>query len=325
MYKYLETRFLSAIEASYYLCSFNTHDRSHTVYRLPVHLEDAQNIIFDPRNIQDALDRELFRKTKLTGWFELNKQALSSNPRQFKYIEIPNHYKWENGEWKERIQDGSKVIGRMYYINPNQGELYYLRLLLLHVTGCTSFESIRTFNDVTYPTYKAVCIARNLLENDKQWYECLREASAFKMPYQLRMLFATICNENQPSNPSELFSAFLDCMIEDFMLGKDVSYKEIAVSKVLNEINNYFKRFGKTNEDFDLPMPIYTEEPLDDGSLLSQEQNRLNALDYVAKLNSEQRKIFKKIVENIANTNRSKCFYVDGPGGTGKTFLIKVK
>lgn len=301
------------------------HDRSHTVYRLPVHLEEQQNVVFHPDKIQEALDRELFRKTMLTGWFELNKQTLPSNPQQYKYIDIPYHYTWtDSNYWKERVQEGKKVISRMYHINPNQGELYFLRMLLLHVTGCTNFESIRTYNGITYPTYKSACAARNLLENDNQWFDTLSEAATFKMPRELRTLFATICNENQPTNPRELFDRFLDDMIEDFMYEKDNSYRETAINRALQEINYFFNKFGKTNEHFDLPMPLYADEPLNDGSLLSQEQNRQIAIECINCLNIEQQNIFNEIVGSIASTNTPKCFYVDGPGGTGKTFLIKV-
>lgn len=320
-----ETRFLSSVEAAYNLCGCKLHDKSHTVYRLPVHLEDAQNVVFQPDRIQEALDRELFRRTMLTGWFELNKKNLPSNPQQYKYIDIPYHYKWYNNEWTDRVQEGNKVISRLYHINPNQGELYYLRMLLLHVSGCTSFESVRSYNGVTYPSFKSACVARNLLENDNQWFETLREAATFKMPREMRTLFATICHENQPTNPRELFDRFLDDMIEDYMHEQDISYRETAINKLLMELNNFFKKFGKTNEHFDLPMPVVVDDPLDDGSLLTQEQNRLNAIEYINNLNNEQRNIFDQIVGSIGSSNRSKCFYVDGPGGTGKTYLIKVK
>lgn len=320
----VETRFLSSVEASYNLCAFNLHDRSHTVYRLAVHLEDAQNVIFHPDQIEDSLDRELFRKTMLTGWFELNKQDLPSNPQQFKYIDIPYHYTWNKKEWKERVQDGNKVISRMYHINPNQGELFYLRTLLLHVTGCISFQCIRSYNGVVYPSFKSACVARNLLEDDNQWFETLRESATFKMPSQMRILFATICNENEPTNPEELFDTFINDMIEDFMHGKEDSYRETAINNALKEINKFFNKFGKNNQHFNLPMPVVSDEPLDDGSLLSQEQNRLNSNECIQLLNIEQKSIFNQIVESIRSNNPTKCFYVDGPGGTGKTFLIKV-
>jgi hypothetical protein len=44
----------------------------------------------------------------------------------------------------------------------------------------------------------------------------------------------------------------------------------------------------------------------------------------VMKLNDQQRDALNKIIEAIDNQGTaSRCFYLDGPGGSGKTFLYK--
>ena len=42
----------------------------------------------------------------------------------------------------------------------------------------------------------------------------------------------------------------------------------------------------------------------------------------VDSLNSEQRPIFEKIMAAINDPNANKCFFLDGPGGSGKTYLL---
>ena len=45
-------------------------------------------------------------------------------------------------------------------------------------------------------------------------------------------------------------------------------------------------------------------------------------LDMYASLNNEQREGFDEILNCVLN-KKSRVFFVDGPGGTGKTFLYK--
>ena len=61
----------------------------------------------------------------------------------------------------------------MYFVSPNAGERFYLCLLLSVVKGPTSFECLRTVNDVLHESFKYVCIAKGLLENDEEWVQCL--------------------------------------------------------------------------------------------------------------------------------------------------------
>ena len=44
--QYQNTRYVSSMEATYKLFEFQTEFKSHTVYRLPVHLIDTEQIIF---------------------------------------------------------------------------------------------------------------------------------------------------------------------------------------------------------------------------------------------------------------------------------------
>ena len=64
----------------------------------------------------------------------------------------------------------------MYFVHPTAGEQYYLRMLLSIVCGATSFENLRTVDGFLYPSFKEACIALDLLQNDEEWNQCLKEA-----------------------------------------------------------------------------------------------------------------------------------------------------
>jgi hypothetical protein len=66
------------------------------------------------------------------------------------------------------------TVGRMYFVQPLEGERYYLRVLLTHVAGATCFEDLRTTHRphtptiVMHPTFKAACLAHGLLQDDAE-------------------------------------------------------------------------------------------------------------------------------------------------------------
>ena len=111
--------------------------------------------------------------------------------RQYLYQEFPEHYVYLQKERRWKLRQRGFAIGRMYHCNPFAGERYYLRLLLTVVRGARSFEHLRTVEGILHPTFQATCVARGLLEDDREWAECFEKASLFASGKSLRALFAT--------------------------------------------------------------------------------------------------------------------------------------
>jgi hypothetical protein len=77
-------------------------------------------------------------------------------------------------------------------VHPSAGERYYLRMLLMVAKGAQNFESLRTYNNVLYPSFKETCRAHGLLEDDQEWYNAFDEAASWATSSQLRDLFVTM-------------------------------------------------------------------------------------------------------------------------------------
>jgi len=106
----------------------------------------------------------------------------------------------------------------MFTAHANSGDRFYMRKLLLYMTGVTSFEDLRTHDNVLHATYKEACMARGLLIDDQEWKECLLEAGPTVMPKQLRYLFVTILVHNNPSCPADLWNLKIeDSPLHDWM------------------------------------------------------------------------------------------------------------
>nr|GEY34980.1 DNA helicase [Tanacetum cinerariifolium] len=78
---------------------------------------------------------------------------------------------------KESNPENKSLTGRMSYVHPAAGDLFYQRMLLCHQKGCKSFREIRTVNNVVYPTYLVAYKAMGLIGDDREWETTLQEAS----------------------------------------------------------------------------------------------------------------------------------------------------
>ena len=111
------------------------------------------------------------------------------------YTNLPDKFVWDKSKhkWKVRVKSHRTMIGRMYAAHPGEGERFYMRMLLNHVTGFTSYVDIRTLADGNVcSSYKETARRRGLLEDDREFDECLMDAAASAMPRQMRQLFSTV-------------------------------------------------------------------------------------------------------------------------------------
>ena len=134
-------------------------------------------IIEETANLKDVVKKPSATMTTLTKYFTLNRA--DSYARKFLYREIPEHYRWISGKkaWQRRKQRGQ--VGRIVYAHSTEGERYFLRVLLNHVRGATSFENLRTVAGIMYPTFRETCEKRGLIERDQTIDDCLSEATTF--------------------------------------------------------------------------------------------------------------------------------------------------
>lgn len=151
------------------------------------------------------------------------------------------------------------AVGRIYFAHPSSGERFYMRMLLNFVKGSTSFESIRTVNGVTYPTFKAACYALGLLDDDKEWIDCLSEAAIWATGNELRNLFVTILIYCQVSNVSELWKTHAETLSEDILTlqRKRFNVPDLQLTDkqiecyTLIEIENIMQKLGKSLRDIE--------------------------------------------------------------------------
>ncbi|GJS88090.1 DNA helicase [Tanacetum coccineum] len=334
---FLDSRYISPHEACWRIFKFEIHYREPAVQILSDHLQNMQRVVFKERDKLDSIVVNPHRKkTTLTEWLYYNEH--NTYGRHLTYLNFPSEFVWyaDGKYWRRRCMRNKSSIGRLIYVHPASGDLFYQRMLLSHQKGCTSFPGIRTINDIVYPTCRAACEALGLLEDDREWETTLKEAVVTATPAELRTLLAHILSFCQVSDPIRLWKRTWKSMSGDIpytsSISLDIPDLQVDDSEleeyVLYELESCLNHCSKSLTDFGLPLPpehlmsvlrnkLLMEEKCYDRQLLAKERDRL-----LPKLNDKQRHIFSLIIQACLN-NTQELVFVYGHGGTGKTFLWK--
>jgi len=208
---------------------------------------------------------------------------------------------------------------------------------------------------IVFDTFREAALARGLLESDNEWSDLLREAAVDRMPGSLRHLFAWVLLHCAPSDPLLLWQQSANHLSLDYLRhihhqrtiheaaqdpfgdappptppnqdaqdAQDAQDQTISRNAALADINRILIEMDSSLSDFAELHAQFTgqdlQEILDDFPEPHQEPPV--AINNHARLNQGQRQAFERIVQAIQHQHAPETlFFVDGPGGTGKSFL----
>ncbi|CAN6678727.1 unnamed protein product [Malus baccata var. baccata] len=333
---YLNCRYISPYEVVWRLFQYSIHHREPSVERLPVHLPFEQNIVFNgDQSLYSIIKQNASNHTMLTSWFETNK--IYSEARSLTYAQFPSKFLYDTREkmWKPRKRKGS--IGRITYVHPASGELYYLRMLLNLKKGALNFDDLKTVNGIVHPSYHAACKSFGLLGDDKEWIEALSSAVNVASSPQLRQLFVTIILYCDVVNPETLFDTHWQNMYDDILynLRKTFAIPDMIIpqdelkNSVLFELELLFNNASSSLAKYHLPMPDARKMLEIKNKLLREELNydseqlSKKHADLKLQLNQDQKLIYDCVID-VVERKKGGLFFVYGHGGIGKTFLWDV-
>uniref|UniRef100_A0A914YY26 ATP-dependent DNA helicase n=1 Tax=Panagrolaimus superbus TaxID=310955 RepID=A0A914YY26_9BILA len=189
------------------------------------------------------------------------------------------------------------------------------------VPGPTSFEDLRTVNGTKYDSNREACVALGLVINDKLYEDTLFEAINHSNPNQFRYLFARLLAHCDLGNPLELFDKFEENLIKDLLKkwGKEDA-KKVAWRRIVKSMLNQDKQLSDYPElqAYMNEIGMQEEATLDLKALSEKGMNMYNTLTP-----SEQRPVVDTVIEQLKNpTKEGLCIFVDGPGGTGKSYTF---
>ena len=210
-------------------------------------------------------------------------------------------------------------------------------MLLHHIPSAMSYGDLRTLPDGTQcDTFKETAIQLGLLATDEEWDVCLNEASTTFHPYQIQALFVTIMVFGEPAKPKDLWEKYKKSMGEDIMwkasnsgdteVCKILAYTE---NSVLTLLQDELFELGSCLELFNLPAPNpdslqYTVPCLIQEDMFDCIKQNVKSKENIASLNLEQGLAHKLIMQCVVeNEEKGKLFFINVPGGYGKTFLME--
>ena len=330
------------------------HKEFPSCQRLDIHLENERLIYFDEDdNPQEILSREI-PESALTAWFNYNRHNPDdAEAKDTFYPDFCEKYTFHKSNrprvWKKRAGGFRGTIGRIHAVSPKDIEKFHLRMLLYKIKGATCFADLKVHNGQTYPTFQATARAMDLLTNDNEWSATMTEATLSQPPRFLRRLFCILLAFCEISDPYQLWLDFTNQLSEDYLYNEQQkaaangtaipqAIKETMYGHCLLYLNEILldHRYDLRNmEEFKDVFPA--EHTRSDGgadgsnslermhSLLREEA--LQAADPDAfTFNESQRIVYETIRDAALDPNpdltTSRVFFVDGPGGTGKTFLF---
>nr|XP_012567255.2 ATP-dependent DNA helicase RRM3-like isoform X1 [Cicer arietinum]XP_027186627.1 ATP-dependent DNA helicase RRM3-like isoform X1 [Cicer arietinum]XP_027186628.1 ATP-dependent DNA helicase RRM3-like isoform X1 [Cicer arietinum]XP_027186629.1 ATP-dependent DNA helicase RRM3-like isoform X1 [Cicer arietinum] len=308
--------------------------REPAVEHLSFHLHGQQTIYFpESMRISTILNREGIETTMFTEWMKMN--SVDMEARQLTYAEFPTKYVWNKTSKKWTRRKNGRCVGRIYYVPPTSGENFYLRMLLNKVQGSRSFEDIKIVNGFVHLTYKDACYALGLLDDDKEFDDCIKEAAAWGTGIQLRQLFSTILLNCTVINPGLLWESNSKLLSEDILYRQHrlLNFPDLHLSDdqlknyALSEIQKHLRKVDKSLEYYkgmaipnsnvieELNNRLITEELNYDMLKMHEEYSQL-----LHGLNLDQKAIHDFVLQSIT-LNFGKLFFVYGSGGMGKTYL----
>ncbi|MBW0548783.1 hypothetical protein O181_088498 [Austropuccinia psidii MF-1] len=287
-------RYVGPSEATWRLFQFHLSDREPSIQRLSIHLEDQQLVFFQD---EEGAIRQMMtgaaNRTTLTEFFCLNRQdaiGKGVRARNLLYHEIPQFFYWDKQKkkWLGRVKSAGSV-GRIFFARIDEGERYFMRLLLLHRHNIQCFSDLRIVNGFLHQTF--------------------REAA------------------DPPSNPTKLLQDNFEILSHDCKhklqvariipqpSAKDISdYCLFLLHEELSLHNTNLTQAG-------INLQVLDPERFTVGTEARRPSWKMcEAYDYNV-LTSQKSKVFNEFT-NAMSSSLQYLGFVDGPGGSGKTYLI---
>jgi hypothetical protein len=325
---FVDGRYVGPCEAAWRLFEFPMSGKSHAVHRLDLHLPNQQGVIFAPGTEKETIDTAGDRDTKLTAWFKLNQQDTFA--RTLLYREIPEHYRWEGKtrKWirRKRADHAAKIIGRIHAASPTEPDRFYLYLVVMHARGPEGFDDLKTIDGQLASSWRAVAIAKGLADSNEEYVFALQEASEWKTSKCFRTFFAhlLLLNVDLKEKAKELWEQFEDDLIDDFL--PDTPNRADAINRARADMQSVVERTGKRLDDCGLDLPsdfdesAFERKELRSARAYDREVERIAAESKRNQMRPDQAAAYDAIV-TAAREDRGELFFIDGPGGSGKTFL----
>lgn len=160
---------------------------------------------------------------------------------------------------------GHVGVCRIQMVYPRHGDVFYLRILLLH-RSAHDWVDIRTVDGVIYGTYQEAARAMGLFDNRDEGIMAFEELLNFgAAPAQLRWIFAVLAAEGSPALIIwEAHKESLGADIRDRMLCITSSPPpDLIINELLLALQTLLQGLGKSLAEIGLPEPTERQQEVE--------------------------------------------------------------
>ncbi|GJS84949.1 putative diphthine methyl ester synthase [Tanacetum coccineum] len=267
--EFYDCRYLSACESSWRILKYEVVYRTPAVERLPFHLPGQQHVVYD----EDADIDDVLSKPSVAIWQE----------RKHGY-----------------------AIGRIQNVPKSVGDAYYLRVLLNHVKGLTSWEKIYEYpDDIIHPSFRDACFARGLLDDDREYILGLQEIYAWEFGNKVRRSFVHLLMSNSMSRPDHVFNETWKFMKDDIEYHLEMREHHIK-NLILKDIDAILRSNGSSLQNISsMPLPDleflqnYTNTFIHDELCYNRDELKMEHANLFASLTQEQQSVYGKVISAV--------------------------
>nr|VWP00470.1 Ubiquitin carboxyl-terminal hydrolase 7 [Ganoderma boninense] len=341
--EYWDGRYLSAAEATWRILGFHITKKDPAVSALPVHTyinrshhrqygHQEQSLSFLERYFRRPLgtfirstgDTSTFDSLTYSDYFTLFRLT----PWNASNDDRPLYYNESVRDAAPRChvvqrQMSHPHVARLHAARPTEGERFYLRTIL-RSRPVRSFVDARTVDGIVLDTFQDAAHALGLFADVNEGELALIEGiQSLRTPFQLRVLYVHLLVNDCLLDPRCIWTTHsnalsLDCIDRRggvLCLGED---------DALNHIASLLEEYGHSLDDFALPHPSqHSTEVAHELARWNPIAHELGtrAQNALSQMNSDQLSALQPIL-SAAHNNTPLLVFIDGPSGTGKTFVV---
>ncbi|XP_076068429.1 uncharacterized protein LOC143040872 [Oratosquilla oratoria] len=317
---YLEARYINANEATWKIFP--------PITSLDLHLKNENEIYYRETDLEHKISEQANHDTQLSAFFKLCKT--NEFAKTLYNPEVPSHFVYDKDKhtWHERMTKTSS-LGRMRSVDTKTVELFYLRMLPTHKKGPTGYTDLRTVDGVLYDTFREAVKAMGLLNDEETWKKTIIEIiNHTNDRSQLRATYASMLAFSHLEDQSDIWKETRGLIASDFLRSSGLDeYNDEIYLDALDDIQQQVWNCGGGEiSAYGLPPSRGREKT---SSVIRREKayhtDRLKeeVSEKIVLLNKEQRAIYDAVMECV-NNRRSDVFFLNAPGGTGKSFVLNL-
>ncbi|PIL35223.1 hypothetical protein GSI_03013 [Ganoderma sinense ZZ0214-1] len=340
--EYWDGRYLSAAEATWRILGFHITKKEPAVSALPVHTYDRRMHYRQYGHQQQSLSLlERYFRRPLGTFIQPNGDSRSFDSLTYsEYFTLFRLSTWNASNddrplyYNESIHDSAPPlhviqrqtshphVARLHTARPTEGERFYFRAIL-RSRPVRSFVDARTVDGIVLNSFQDAANALGLFADINEGELALTEGiNSLRTPFQLRVLFVHLLVNDCLLSPRAIWMSHSQPLSLDCIDRRD-GVAALGEDDALDHIASLLEEYGRTLDDFALPHPSQhsTEvaHELARWNLIAHELG-MRAHTAIAQMNTDQLAALHPILTAV-QSNTPLLAFIDGPSGTGKTFV----